>query len=90
MGTGAKRRDLCQPQGSLGPGAQASELVQAPWPLSTHLSPLPLPPTPRCPALAVLSLTATLLLQNTPAGPWGWWGFSRALDKGEGGTGKGP
>lgn len=89
MGTGAKERDLCQPQSSLGFGAPpASELVQAPGPLSTHLSPLP--PTPRCPALAVLSLTATLLLQNPPAGPWHWWGFSRGLDKGEGGTGKGP
>lgn len=66
----------------------ASELVRAPGPLSTHLSPLP--PTPRCPALAVLSLTATLLLQNPPAGPWGRWGFSRGLDKGEGGTGTQP
>lgn len=66
----------------------ASQLVPAPGPLSTHLSPLP--PTPRCPALVVLSLTATLLLQNLPAGPWGPQGSFRALDKGGGGRGEGP
>lgn len=76
VGTGAKKRDPCQPQGSAGPEVQASELVQAPGPLSTHLPPLP--PAPRCPALAELSLTATLLLQNPPAGPWGWRCSSRA------------
>ena len=35
-----------------------------------HHPPPPPTHTPSCPALAVLSLTTTLLLQNPPAGPW--------------------